>query len=151
MLICMRTTLNLDDELMRLVRRHAADTDRTITQVIEAALHDALAANAHGRPPLRSNGRRCAVGFGPGWTSATATRSSTGCENVRDRGGHEYRDLRSPGGSAGTRMAVLYWRLMGAHGLSAAFTIDAGYEAFAVLSKPNVDMRGRPQLAAGCP
>jgi ribbon-helix-helix CopG family protein len=37
MLICMRTTLNLDDELMRQVRRHAADTGRTITQFIEAA------------------------------------------------------------------------------------------------------------------
>jgi hypothetical protein len=52
MLNCMRTTLNLDDELMRLVRRHAADTDRTITQVVEAALHDALAANAHGQSPF---------------------------------------------------------------------------------------------------
>ncbi|MGH8586300.1 MAG: ribbon-helix-helix protein, CopG family [Gammaproteobacteria bacterium] len=48
----MRTTLNLDDELMRLVRRRATDTDRTITQFIEAALHDALAANAHGQPPF---------------------------------------------------------------------------------------------------
>ncbi|MGH8589664.1 MAG: hypothetical protein ACREXX_10145 [Gammaproteobacteria bacterium] len=35
---------------MRQVRRHAADTNRTITQLIEAALHDALAAKAHGRP-----------------------------------------------------------------------------------------------------
>ncbi|MBA2593409.1 MAG: hypothetical protein H0U97_14605 [Gammaproteobacteria bacterium] len=48
----MRTTLNLDGELMRLVRRHAADTDRAITLFIEAALHDALAANAHGQPPF---------------------------------------------------------------------------------------------------
>ena len=29
-------------------------------------------------------------------------------------------------------MAVLSWRLMGAHGPSATFTVDAGYEAFAV-------------------
>jgi hypothetical protein len=32
----------------------------------------------------------------------------------------------------GLGMAVLSWRLMGAHGLSAAFTVDAGYRAFAV-------------------
>ncbi len=53
MLICMRTTLNLDDELMRLVRRRAADTGRTITQLIEAALHDALTPPAQGLPPFK--------------------------------------------------------------------------------------------------
>lgn len=52
MLICMRTTLNLDDELMRLVRRRAADTGRTITQLIEAALHDALTPTVQGQPPF---------------------------------------------------------------------------------------------------
>ncbi|MGH8565006.1 MAG: hypothetical protein ACREXW_13340 [Gammaproteobacteria bacterium] len=35
---------------MRQVRRHAADTNCTITQLSEAALHDALAAKAHGQP-----------------------------------------------------------------------------------------------------
>lgn len=29
-------------------------------------------------------------------------------------------------------MPVFYWRLMRAHGLSAAFTVDAGCKAFAV-------------------
>ncbi|MGH8650748.1 MAG: hypothetical protein ACREYE_00585, partial [Gammaproteobacteria bacterium] len=29
-------------------------------------------------------------------------------------------------------MTVRQWRLMGAHGLSAAFTVDAGYKAFVV-------------------
>ena len=32
----------------------------------------------------------------------------------------------------GLGMAVLSWRLMGAHGLSATFTVDAGHKAFAV-------------------
>jgi hypothetical protein len=27
-------------------------------------------------------------------------------------------------------MAILYWRLMGAHGLSATFTVDASYKTF---------------------
>ena len=38
MLICMRTTLNIDDDLMRTVKKHAAETDRTISAVIETAL-----------------------------------------------------------------------------------------------------------------
>lgn len=38
MLICMRTTLNIDDDLMRLVKKHAAETDRTISAIIETAL-----------------------------------------------------------------------------------------------------------------
>jgi len=42
MLICMRTTLNIDDELMRKVKKHAHDTGRPITRVIEDALRQAL-------------------------------------------------------------------------------------------------------------
>lgn len=38
MFICMRTTLNIDDNLMRTVKKHAAETDRTISAVIETAL-----------------------------------------------------------------------------------------------------------------
>ena len=34
----------------------------------------------------------------------------------------------------GLGMAVLSWRLMGAHGISAVFTVDAGYKAFAVFA-----------------
>jgi hypothetical protein len=36
----MRTTLNLDDELMRTVKRIAADTGRTITSLVEEALRE---------------------------------------------------------------------------------------------------------------
>ena len=39
----MRTTVRLPDDLMRQVKRHAADTHRTLTQVIEEALRLALA------------------------------------------------------------------------------------------------------------
>ena len=38
MFICMRTTLNIDDDLMRTVKKHAAETDRTISAIIETAL-----------------------------------------------------------------------------------------------------------------
>lgn len=42
MLICMRTTLNLDDNLMRAVKRRAAETGRTLSSMIEAALREML-------------------------------------------------------------------------------------------------------------
>ena len=42
MLRCMRTTLNLDDRLMRAVKRVAAETGRTMTEVIESSLREGL-------------------------------------------------------------------------------------------------------------
>lgn len=51
----MRTTVRLPDDLMKAVKRLAAETDRTLTAVIEDALRAALArregpAPAHGEP-----------------------------------------------------------------------------------------------------
>lgn len=43
MLICMRTTLNLDDNLVRRAKERAASRDRTLTSVIEEALERLLA------------------------------------------------------------------------------------------------------------
>ncbi len=45
MFFCMRTTLNLDDELMRTLKRRAAESGRTMTELVEEALREAL-----GRP-----------------------------------------------------------------------------------------------------
>ena len=42
MLICMRTTLNLDDELVRRAREVAARTGSTLTRLIEDALRQSL-------------------------------------------------------------------------------------------------------------
>jgi hypothetical protein len=42
MVICMKTTLNLDDELMVDVKRRAAETGRTMTEIIEEALREHL-------------------------------------------------------------------------------------------------------------
>ena len=44
MLICMRTTLNLDDRLMKAAKQEAARSGRTLTSVIEDALRSSLAA-----------------------------------------------------------------------------------------------------------
>jgi hypothetical protein len=41
--VCMRTTLNLDDALIRRARRRAADEGTTLTAVIEEALRQHLA------------------------------------------------------------------------------------------------------------
>lgn len=40
MLICMRTTLDIDDTLMRRVKRRAAETGETVTRIIEKALQE---------------------------------------------------------------------------------------------------------------
>ena len=42
MYFCMRTTLDLDDELMRAVKRRAAETRRTLTSIVETALRELL-------------------------------------------------------------------------------------------------------------
>lgn len=46
----MRTTVRLDDELLTAAKRHAVETGRTLTAVIEDALRQALARRAPGRP-----------------------------------------------------------------------------------------------------
>jgi predicted transcriptional regulator len=38
----MRTTLNLDDDLMRSLKRRAAETGRTMTEMIEEAIREML-------------------------------------------------------------------------------------------------------------
>ncbi len=45
MLICMRTTLNLNDDLVRQAKKRAAAEDRTLTSVIEDALRRLLASS----------------------------------------------------------------------------------------------------------
>lgn len=42
MLFCMRTTLDLDDDLMRAAKARAASTGRTLTSLMETALRDLL-------------------------------------------------------------------------------------------------------------
>ena len=49
MMICMRTTLDLDDDLVRKAKRRAAESGTTLTAVIEDALRVRL-ARASTRP-----------------------------------------------------------------------------------------------------
>ena len=43
MFLCMRTTIQLDDQLLREAKQRAAQTGRTLKAVIEDALREALA------------------------------------------------------------------------------------------------------------
>jgi hypothetical protein len=43
MFICMRTTFNLDDELFRALKKRAAETGRTMTELVDEALREMLA------------------------------------------------------------------------------------------------------------
>ena len=53
MCICMRTTLNIDDDLMRTVKKHAAETDRTISAVIETTLRYSIEQEQRTDQPYR--------------------------------------------------------------------------------------------------
>ncbi len=54
MLRCMRTTVRLDDDLLRQAKALAARTGRTLTAVIEDGLREALARHGRrqARPPV---------------------------------------------------------------------------------------------------
>jgi predicted transcriptional regulator len=50
MFICMRTTLNLDDALMRTLKRRAAESGRTLTDMIEEAIREMLGRPERAKP-----------------------------------------------------------------------------------------------------
>ena len=66
MLFCMRTTLNLDDQLMRAVKRRAAETGRTISATIEEALRELLRRESRVERPHRFRWTVVAGGAQPG-------------------------------------------------------------------------------------
>ncbi len=49
----MKTTLNLDDRILRAAKVRAAQTGETLTRLIENALRDHLASDATGRGDFR--------------------------------------------------------------------------------------------------
>lgn len=49
MLLCMRTTIDLNDELLRAAKRKAADEGITLKEVVERALRGALGGKVAGR------------------------------------------------------------------------------------------------------
>lgn len=53
MLLCMKTTIQLDDQLLSEAKQHAAQTGRTLKAVIEDALREVLARTEATRPQAR--------------------------------------------------------------------------------------------------
>lgn len=53
MFLCMRTTIQLDDQLLLEAKQYAAQTGRTLKAVIEDALREALARTEVTRPQTR--------------------------------------------------------------------------------------------------
>ena len=53
MLLCMRTTVQLDDQLLAAAKQRAAQTGRTLKAVIEDALREALARRDVPEPHAR--------------------------------------------------------------------------------------------------
>jgi hypothetical protein len=53
MIICMRSTIVIDDALFKRVRRRAAELGVTISDVVSDALREALARRSEEPPPLR--------------------------------------------------------------------------------------------------
>ncbi len=54
MLVCVRTTIRLDDHLLRAAKQYAAEHGTTLTAVIEDALRELLARpEPHERKPFR--------------------------------------------------------------------------------------------------
>lgn len=51
MLICMRTTVDIDDQLLMELKRQAASTRRTLRELIEDAIRSSLAARAAAEAP----------------------------------------------------------------------------------------------------
>ena len=46
MLLCMRTTMDINDELLRAVKTHAAESRKTLKSTVEQALREFLTAPA---------------------------------------------------------------------------------------------------------
>lgn len=55
MIVCMRTTITIDEDLLDEVRRLAAERRQTVSQVIEESVRESLLRQREGkRPPFRA-------------------------------------------------------------------------------------------------
>lgn len=66
MLICMRTTIQMDPHLLKAAKKYAAEHRRTLTSVIEDAIREVLARSQAGRPKIELPISRVGGGVRPG-------------------------------------------------------------------------------------
>ena len=52
MIICMRTTLIIDDDLLRQAKQRAAEWKLTVSDVVNSALRECLGRPVHSAPPF---------------------------------------------------------------------------------------------------
>lgn len=88
MLFCVRTTLNLDDALMRDAKKRAAEIGTTLTRVIEDALRRSLSEPREdpGRVPFRLPVFKGPLGMAPG-VSPEDVNSNARIAEIEERGG----------------------------------------------------------------
>ena len=55
--VCVKTTLNLDDDLLKDAKKRAAATDRTLTSFVETAMRQLLAMEQEVHTPYRFKGK----------------------------------------------------------------------------------------------
>ena len=66
MLICMRTTIQMDPHLLKAAKKYAAEHRRTLTSVIEDAIREVLARAKTSRPAVTLPISKVGGGFQPG-------------------------------------------------------------------------------------
>ena len=66
MLICMRTTIQMDPHLLKAAKKYAAEHRRTLTSVIEDAIREVLARAKSPRPSINLPISTRGGGFQPG-------------------------------------------------------------------------------------
>jgi hypothetical protein len=88
MLICMRTTLNLDDDLARRAKQSAAERGTTLTALVEAGLRREL--QAHGRPPRSKRFRMPVSSVGSGLVAGVTDDDLRSNARLRELLGHDF-------------------------------------------------------------
>jgi predicted transcriptional regulator len=86
MLEHMRTTLNIDDDLMKRVKQRASETGTTITEVMEEALRAAVAGDAPGKTTFSLAWKPIAGRTRPGIDVADRDSLYEAMERPDDRG-----------------------------------------------------------------
>ena len=66
MLICVRTTLHIEDGLMRLLREKARQSEKTLTQAVEEAVRSYVTAEVVQAEAIQLPISRCRGGTQPG-------------------------------------------------------------------------------------
>ena len=124
----MKTTLNIDDSVMALLKREAARQGRTMSELVESALRlmfrtEKKRADVPPLPTFRSGGHLVDI-------SRTGTPFSRPWRGGSVRGGHEYPRLCPSGNLMHDAHTAV---LMREHGIKRVYTRDTDFHRFPFL------------------